>query len=188
MVNNQKVLGINQSIAVLNRLDRELIKELRKDLALAASPLVNAIKSNIPTYAPIRGFNHNGRTGWPKKPIKLQVRLTTSRSKRRQRTETVKIILNNAGVQIADMAGKRNSVKRSGSSRAYAKGNVIMRHKLNGQGEKMIEALSQTGRGRASRYVYPAVDKYAERIRMQIDRTVESAIIRGSQELNKKVA
>jgi hypothetical protein len=185
---NQKVLGINQSIAVLNQLDRELVKELRKDLALAASPLVNAIKANIPTSAPIRGFAHNGRTAWPQRPVKLQVKLLTSRSKRRQRTETVKIIMTNAGVEIADMAGKKNAVQRSGTTRAYAKGNVIMRHRLNGQGKFMIEALNQTGRGKASRYIYPAVDKYEQRIRMEIDKTIESAIIRGSEELNKKVA
>lgn len=185
---NQKVLGINESIAVLNQLDRQLVIDLRKDLALAASPLVNAIRANIPTSAPIRGFAHNGRTAWPTRPVKLEVKLLTSRSKRRQRTETVKIIMTNAGVQIADLAGSRNEIKRSGTTRAYAKGNVIMRHRLNGQGQFMIEALSQTGRGKASRYIYPAVDKYEERIRMEIDKTIESAIIRGSAELNKKVA
>jgi len=185
---NEKVLGVNQSIAVLNQFDRQIVKDLRKDLSLAASPLVNAIRANIPTSAPIRGFSHNGRTAWPKRPVKLQVKLLTSRSKRRQRSETVKIILTNAGVQIADLAGKKNDVKTSGTTRAYAKGNVIMRHKLNGQGKFMIDALNQTGRGRASRYIWPVVDKYKERITMEINQTIESAIIRGSAELNKKVA
>lgn len=188
IVSNQKILGINESIAILNKYEKSVIKDLRKELAVVASPLVNAIKSNIPDSAPIRGFAHNGRTAWPKRPVKLQVKLLTTRSRRRQQTETVKIIMTDAGVQIADMAGKRNAIKRSGYTRAYAKGGVIMRHRLNGQGQSMIEALSQTGYGRASRYIWPAVEKFEDRITMEIDQTLEKAILLGNKELQKKVS
>lgn len=188
MIVNTKVLGINESIAILNKYQKDVIKDLRKDLVQVATPLTNAIRANIPDSAPIRGFNHNGRTAWPKRPVKLQVKLLTTRSRRRQQTETVKIIMTNAGVQIADMAGKRNAIKRSGYTRAYAKGNVIMRHRLNGQGKYMIDALSQTGYGRASRYIWPAVEKFEDRITMEIDKTIEKSIILGNQKLQKRVA
>jgi hypothetical protein len=188
MIINPKVLGINQSLAILNKYQKDVVKDLRKDIAEVASPLVTAIRANIPTSAPIRGFSHNGRTAWPKRAVRIQVKLSTSRSKRRQRTATAKLIITNAGVQIAEFAGKRNDVKRSGMTRAYAKGNTIMRHRINGQGRFMIDALNSTGRGRAPRYIYPAVDKYRQRITMEIDKTIEESIINANKELQQKIA
>ena len=188
MIINQKVLGINQSLAVLNQYQRDVVKDLRKDISEVASPLVTAIKANIPNSAPIRGFSHNGRTAWPKRPVKIQIKLATSKSSRRQRTATAKIVITNAGVEIADMAGKKNKVQSSGLTRAYAKGNVIMRHRLNNQGRYMIDALSSTGYGRASRYIYPAVDKYEQRIRMEIDKTIEESIIKANTKLQQRIA
>jgi hypothetical protein len=188
MIINPKVLGINQSLAILNKYQKDVVKDLRKDIAEIASPMVTAIRSNIPNSAPIRGFSHNGRTAWPKRAIRIQIKLSTSRSARKQRTATAKLIITNAGVQIADMAGKANKIKTSGLTRAYAKGNTIMRHRINGQGRFMIDALNSTGRGRASRYIYPAVDKYQQRITMEIDKTIEESIINANRELQKKIA
>jgi hypothetical protein len=183
-----EVTGIREALNTLAKFDKELTKELRLDLAKVAQPLTSAILARIPTHPPIRGFDHKGRTSWPTKPVKVRTKLNTSTSFRQMRTSTVKIIISNGGVEIADMAGKRNDIKYSGMTRAYAKGSVIMSHRINGQGKSMIQALSSTGVGRASRYVYPAVDKYRDTITMEIDKTVQQAIKIGSERLKQRVA
>jgi hypothetical protein len=183
-----EIKGIREALNTLAKFDKELVKELRLDLARVAQPLSSAILARIPSHPPIRGFDHNGRTAWPKKPVKIRTKLNTSTSFRQMRTSTVKIIVSNGGVEIADMAGKRNDIKTSGMTRAYARGSVIMHHRLNGQGRGMINALSQTGVGKASRYVYPAVDKYKDTITIEIDKTVQQAIIRGNERMKQRVA
>lgn len=182
------VVGIREAIITLNKLDKKIVKDLRMDLAIAARPMVAAIRSNIPTSAPIRGFAHNGRTAWPKTAPKISTQLSTGRNRRGLQRSTVRIIMKNAGVEIADMAGRANKVKSSGMSRAYVRGGVIMRHRLNNQGRYMIDALSQTGYGRASRYVYPAVEKYMPTVQANVEKTIMSAIIEGNQELQKRIA
>lgn len=182
------VKGIREAITTIGKLDKTLVKDLRLDIAMAARPMVNAIRSNIPTSAPIRGFNHQGRTGWPKTQPRITTSLNTSRTRRGLQRSTVRVVIKNAGVEIADMAGKTNKI-RSGMSRAYVKKNtrVIQRHKLNNQGKYMIEALNQTGYGRASRYVYPAVDRFKPTIEANIEKTIAAFIINSNQELMKRV-
>lgn len=188
-----EVKGIREALNTLARFDKELVKELRQDLAKVSAPLTQRIRDAIPSSAPTIGFNHNGRTGWPKKQVQIRTNLNTSVGRRRLFSSTVRIIITNAGVQIADFAGNRNKIKTSGNTRAYAKGGVIMTHKINNQGKFLIEALNQTGIGRLggkyrSRYVWPTVDKYKDTITIEIDKTVQEAIIRGNERLKQKVA
>lgn len=183
-----EVRGLRETINILSRFDKELTKELRQDLAKVSAPLVTAIRSNIPSYPPIRGFKHSGRTAWPTGPVKIQTKLNTSRSRRGLEKTLVKISIINAGVEIADMAGQRNDVKTSGQSRSYAKGSVIMNHRLNSQGKYMIDALSQTGRGKASRYIYPVVEKFKDTITMEVEKTIFKFVTKGNERLKKRVA
>jgi hypothetical protein len=183
-----EVKGLREALNTLARFDKELVRELRLDLAQVAGPLTTAIRSNIPTYPPIRGFKHGGRTAWPTSPVKIKTKLNTSRSRRGMQKALVVISVENAGVEIADMAGRKNKVRTSGVSRSYVKGSVIMDHRLSGQGKSMIEALSQTGRGKASRYIYSAVEKYEKTITMEIEKTIALAIIKGNQRLQQKAA
>lgn len=193
MASEFEVRGVREALNTLSKFDKELVQELRRDLAKVSAPLTQRIRDAIPSSAPIIGFNHNGRTGWPKKQIQIKTKLNTSTGRRRLFSSTVRIVITNAGVQIADFAGSRNKVNTSGETRAYAKGGVIMRHRLNNQGKFMIEALSQTGIGKLgnkyrSRYVWPTVDKYKDTITIEIDKTVQDAIIRGNERLRQKVA
>lgn len=189
-----KVVGIREALNTLAKFDKDLVKELRQDLAKVSSPLISEIRSNIPSYPNIRGFNHNGRTAWPQSvgDVKIKTKLNTSRTRRGLQQSTVKISIINAGLQIADFAGNRNEIKTSGRTRSYRKGNVIMSHRLNGQGRFMIERLNETGIGRLnkvrrSRYIYPVVEKYVDTITMEIEKTVQQAIIKGNERLKKKV-
>lgn len=183
------VIGIRESILALNKVDKQIVKDLRLDLQQITAPLINQIRGFLPTSAPIRGFDHNGRTAWPKKPISIKTQLNSGISRRGLRRSTVRIVISNAGVEIADMAGRRNKIGK-GYSRAYVKsgGKSIMRHRLNGQGRYMIQALNFTGYGKASRYVWPTVEKYKGTITMEIEKTIAEAIINGNRELQRRIA
>jgi hypothetical protein len=50
----------------------------------------------------------------------------------------------------------------------------------------MIEALNRIGK--ASRFVYPVVEKYKKTIIEQIDKTIADAIIKGNENLKRKIS
>jgi hypothetical protein len=59
-----KIIGIAETVKALNAIDKDLVKEARKDLRTGAKPVAVAIKANIPTDAPLSGMVHSGRTAW----------------------------------------------------------------------------------------------------------------------------
>ena len=143
MASKYDVVGIPETIKVLRSIDKQIVNDARKDLRTGVMPVVNAIKANIPSEAPLRGMVHNGRTGW--NPAGIGVKTKTDFSKRAVKNESslVSIIVGGKGrsssgaaaFQIADMAGKK---KRGNTASGRA-----MISKLNAQRQ-------------ASRYAWPA--------------------------------
>jgi hypothetical protein len=143
MASKYDVVGIPETVKVLRSIDKQIVNDARKDLRTGVMPVVNAIKSNIPSEAPLRGMVHNGRTGW--NPAGIGVKTKTDFSKRAVKNESslVSIIVGGKGrsssgaaaFQIADMAGK----KRSGNTAS---------------GRAMISRLN--AQRQASRYAWPA--------------------------------
>ena len=143
MASKYDVVGIPETIKVLRSIDKQIVNDARKDLRTGVMPVVNAIKANIPSEAPLRGMVHNGRTGW--NPAGIGVKTKTDFSKRAVKNESslVSIIVGGKGrsssgaaaFQMADMAGK----KRSGNTAS---------------GRAMISRLN--AQRQASRYVWPA--------------------------------
>lgn len=56
--------GITEMVRTLNKLDKDVTKNLRNDLKEAVKPTAMSIASSVPTVAPLSGFNHSGRTRW----------------------------------------------------------------------------------------------------------------------------
>ena len=146
-----EIYGLDIVIKELNQTEPELVKQMRKDLVTEIKPLYQMIKSNIPTTAPLSGFNHYGRTGWKKNPVKVTGKAVTR--SRGQRTNLVSIRTTSAAVEIADMAGRRKN------------GNTP-------QGTAMIAAL-RSRFGAASRFVYPAVEKEIPKVRQSLIKIIE---------------
>jgi hypothetical protein len=139
-VANYHVVGINETVKQLRTIDKSIVNDARKDLRTGVAPVVNAIKANIPTQAPLRGMIHNGRTGWNSAGVPVKTKTDFSKRAQKNESSLVSIVVGGKGsgsaaFQIADLAGK----KRSGNSAS---------------GRAMISRLN--AQRQASRYAWPA--------------------------------
>jgi hypothetical protein len=124
----------------------------------------------------------NGRTAW------TGVRVNTVKDFRAtSRGSSARLVqlkaegFPGAGFEIADMAGRGTGRGRRPKSetRVYPYKGGSRSHKLNGQGQKMIENLG----GKASRYVFPAVESMMPEIEVKVLKSIEVA----AAEINRKL-
>lgn len=154
-----KITGIAETVKILNSIDKDIVKQARKDLRTGAQPLANSIKSAIPTEAPLRGMVHSGRTGWNPSGVSAKVKTNFSKKAERKGTSLVSIVVGGKGktgtgaaiFQIADMAGRK------------ARGKTP-------SGRAMIRSLN--AQKKASRYVYPAAERELPYVRDQVVATI----------------
>jgi hypothetical protein len=167
------LIGVKEVIQELNNLDKDLLRQMRREIITEIRPLYAVIKSRIPSTRPLSGFDHNGRTSW-NQPVRVTGKV--SYRTRQGRNSLVSIRTSSGAVQIADMAGKRNrfDVGREGSSRGFSAEYTIRgrrrRHRLNGQGAAMVRGLG----GTPSRYVWPAVEQFLPMITQKVKGIVDS--------------
>lgn len=178
----------NDLIRELNRVQPTVVKQLQKDYRQIAKPVQTAVKGAIPATPPTSGIHRNrpgssrsgfypvavpGRLTWganyqnKNKAVKSVLIKTPSpsrakRSMARYKTgvfSVARLAVDNAGVVLADMAGKSNKYTNKYSvTREYdysLSKTGKRKHKINGQGRAMIRALG----GRASRYVWPSAER-----------------------------
>jgi hypothetical protein len=140
---SMRVVGISEVTKTLRAIDKDIVNAARKDLRTGAKPVADAVRSNIPTEAPLSGMVHQGRTAWNRSGVKVNVKTNFTKRAETRGTYLVAVVAGApkdyakgaAAFQIADMAGR----KRKGNTRS---------------GRAMIRALNSSAR--ASRYVYPA--------------------------------
>jgi hypothetical protein len=190
MANTPQVYGAKEVIDELKRLESGAINEIRKDLRKAAEPIALSIRSYIPSAPPMSGFIHRGRTSWSPSNIKISVK--TNFSKRYAKNEYgivslwvggKKGTIGAAGLQIADMAGKANKVKYTGTSRKYSRnGNPEMTHKLRGQGKGLLDYLV----GTPSRYVWRAANLQLPKIQQEVLASLDSTFKRVNKNMQVK--
>ena len=198
-----RVTGVRETLQLLDAVQPGSIKELRKDVRRIAEPAVTAIRSNLPATAPLSGMNHYGRTryGGAKVRAELQLRdnkMSNTSSLIRLSVESPK---DAAGLEIADMAGRRTmkqgpklpyeykglgriggsgrqnpsrsrSVTRRGNSAPFS-------YRINGQGKAMVRNLGRT----PSRYVYPPLTIAILGVREQMIKTLDQYVGRINQKL-----
>jgi hypothetical protein len=154
-----KITGIAETVKILNSIDKEIVKQARKDLRTGAQPVANAVKANIPTEAPLRGMVHNGRTSWNPSGVTARVKTNFSKKAERRGNSLVSIVVGGKGksgtgaasFQISDMAGRKG------------RGNTA-------SGRAMIRKLN--AQKKASRYVYPAAEREIPYIQDQLVGTI----------------
>lgn len=184
-----EVYGVQDTIRKLQLFEPEMVKETRKDMRVAAEPVAASIRDYIPNEPPLRGMRHNGRTSWQPSSVKVNVRTDFSKRAFTREQSLVKIVVGGkkgtigaAGLQIADMAGRRNKVRTSGSTRQYTRNGTQMSHRLNGQGKSMIEYLNANW-GRASRFVWRAAELHVPRVQGTVLATLDRLMKETSQKL-----
>ncbi len=199
------VQGVREMIELLDAVQPDSVKELRKEFRQIALPVVSAIKSNIPSTAPLSGMNHYGRTRYAGANVKTELAL--SNSIRSQARPLATIVVESPeksgafGLEIADMAGRKTmmngpkltyeykGVGRVGGSgrqsptksrKVVRRGNTAeFSYRINGQGKAMIANLG----GIPSRYVYSALAGKEDELVADMQRTLDKY----SQKINYKL-
>jgi hypothetical protein len=135
-------------------------------------------------------YTNEGRLNWQgtgkfgesakgkgKNPKSLTISSAVRPSGRSLTTSIAKVIINSPAVSMADMAGRKGNGKSAGMSRSYSyrlrDGSVVnRRHRLSGQGRKMIEQL-RSEYGKASRFGWPALEKNVDKVSREIDQVLQ---------------
>jgi hypothetical protein len=143
-------------LKALKSIDPELRKAFVRRVKEIGKPVETAIKSNLPTIAPLSGMNNAGRLGWNVGKISNSTTLSfkATGSKTAEVTPLLSVRANSAATAMADIAGR----KGSGSTRA---------------GKVLIARLNAIRA--ASRYVWPAGEGASKGIEDQIQSTIDEA-------------
>lgn len=176
----QRVYGIDRTIRELKEVEPKAINALRKDLRIAAEPIAQTIKSGLPSEAPTRGMRHKGRTGWNISKISVKPKTNFSRRASARGYSIVSIWVGGkkgttgaAGLQIADMSGRRGNVRTSGRTKSYTKNGVETSHRINGQGRGLQKKL----RAAPSRYVWKKAEQQIPQISSEILLSLEKTSV-----------
>ena len=109
------VVGLKEALRDLNKLDRELRKEINRDIQRVVRPIAKILDERIPKTPPLSGWQTSGGKK-PWNPKKFTVR-TDARAPRRRPgrpmhpvLSVVRIASTGSTVAIADMAGKAGGV------------------------------------------------------------------------------
>jgi len=195
--------GVKETLRLLDAVQPGSIRELRKDIKRIAEPAVTAIRSNLPPVAPLSGMTHYGRTRYAGALVKSEVLLKDSKIS--QTSSLIRISVESpelaAGLEIADMAGRRTMVQGpqlpyqyKGRGRIGGSGRqsptrsrpVVRRgnskefsYRINGQGKAMVRNL----KGIPSRYVYPALPGLIFPMRDDMIKTLDAYVAKINQKL-----
>ena len=198
-----RVQGIKETLQLLDAVQPGAIKELRKDIRQIAEPAVSAIKSALPSTAPLSGMNHYGRTRFAGAKVNAQLLLG-----RAINSDTIPLVRlqvvspgDAVGLEIADMAGRKalgggsplpyeykgiGRMGGSGRQNPVRSRSVVRRgqtrsfsYRISGQGKAMIQNLGRN----PSRYVYPALEGRIPGIAADMLKTLDSYAARINQKL-----
>ena len=165
-----EVSGLKEALKEINKLDKKLRREITKDFEAAASPMVDAMRADVPQSPPLSGFANKSKTQWKRNETKnIKVKLDTRRARNRNMAKgaqyeslgVVKIRATSAGLSIFDMAGKKGDGDTP-------------------QGEAMVAALKRRF-GDPSRIMWPN----AERKWQEVETNLEPVVRRVSAELTR---
>lgn len=132
---------------------------------------------------------NNGRLNWQgtgnyekkvklsKGPKTVNISSAIKPSGRSLTTPIAKVIIMSPAVAMADMAGVRSRGRSGGTSREYTyrkrNGEIVKRrHRINGQGENMIDYLQQRF-GTPSRFGWWALERQIDDAARQIDKVLQ---------------
>lgn len=185
-----KFYGVKETIKLMRKVEPEMLKDMRKSIRTIAQPAVSAIKSRSPKVAPLSGMANNGRSGYTKPKVTIQVTPSARSSFGRTTANLVSISATGSGKQygfdIADMAGKANQPGKYRQTRKFVDprtGNIV-RRRINGQGVNLIDKLNSRG-GPASRYVYRSIEDKLPAIRTEVAKVIERTMDDFTRRINK---
>ena len=145
-----EVYGIRETLAEIRKVDQDLFFAIRAHMKRTGDLLGNRVINSSPMLGPTRGFrNHRGRTAWKPGTFKTEVSGRNARRGVTGATPLLSVKFGGAALNIADMAGKKNQVRKPVTD-FYDWRGTRRRHKVTTQGKAMISALGS----RPSRYIW----------------------------------
>ena len=170
-----EVYGIRETLAEIRNVDKDLFFAIRAHMKRTGDILGNRVIMSSPMTAPISGFrNHRGRTAWKPGTFKTVVSGRNARRGATGATPLLSVKFGGAAFNIADMAGKKNQVRKPVTD-FYDWRGTKRRHTVTTQGKAMISALG----ARPSRYVWSEAEGQLPMI--------QDSVLAGVQEYMNKV-
>jgi len=167
-----KVTGLDRAVRELNKVDKDIVKQLRKDMRQESSPILKEIVSEVDVQAPISGMRGSHRTAWSGVKGGFSFR-PNARSKAGGYVPIINMTLRSkgktAGFEIAEMAGSKNL--------AFSKNKA--------RGRQFVGILKQRSGSnfKAGRFGY---SEFLKR-RPEIQKTVIKIIDDFASQFNKKI-
>jgi hypothetical protein len=150
MQQSVEVYGIRETLAEIRKVDQDLFFAIRAHMKRTGDILGNRVITSAPITGPSSGFrNHRGRTAWKPGTFKTEVSGRNARKGITGATPLLSVKFGGAALNIADMAGKKNQVRKPVTD-FYDWRGTRRRHKVTTQGKAMISALGS----RPSRYIW----------------------------------
>lgn len=148
--------NVPATLRTLRKIDPELRKRVPEEIKSYAKPLVDTAKAALPTSAPLSGWTagrFRWRAGTVRNGVKLQFKGSRPKNAPAGSWPVLRLRQTNAAGAVFDIAGRRSS----GRTRS---------------GQIMIREL-EARHGRASRSIWPSVEKHADEIEKGIARIFE---------------
>lgn len=187
-----KVTGLQTAIRELNKVDKGIVRQLRKDMKSMLSPDAKELAASVPaTPPPISGFaNHTGRTRW--NGAKGSVSVTPSRIRKGKDVHPIVTIKltgegDSVGFDVAEMAGLRNLRWSASQTKPSTRnGQPWQRSHSRKQGKKLVQSLtaSATFKFKGGRFAYG----FFLRQRKGIEKKAIKVINSFAKKFNRKVS
>jgi hypothetical protein len=182
-----KVVGIPKLNKILTQAEQDFIKDLRAKAKTQMLPIASKVRSQIPTVAPIKGMDHNGRTQWavPKVTVYSNPRTRAKRGRNVAPIMGFRATSPSRAVGFAygELAGIRRKAPKPVSKGWYTTTvGGYHSYRVNGQGEAMIQRLEKI-QARPGRFFYRHVRKYLPELRQRMLGIVEDTV----KDLNRKL-
>lgn len=181
-----KPVGIPKLNKVLTDAEKQYVKDLRSKARAEMAPIASKVRSQIPTVAPIKGMEHNGRTQWALPKVSVY---TNPKARAKRGRNTVGLIGFRAnppsgavGFAYGELAGIRRKPPRPYSKGWNSTQIGFHSYRVNGQGEAMIQRLEKIA-VRPGRFFYRHVRKYLPELRERMRGIVEET----TKDLNRKL-
>lgn len=201
----------------LRKIKPSLVASLKRDFEKIAKPVQLSVQNSIPISPPTSGIHKKkpqktasgfyprtkpGRVTWganyqnkniPVRSVKIETPSATAARKAARKSKKdvasiARLRVDNAGVVLADMAGKtgkdvnKNLVTREYDYSRSATGFRV--HRINGQGRAMINALNRSNGRKASRFAWPGAEKALPKAKAQARIVLEKAYARINRKLS----
>jgi len=150
MQHSVEVYGVRETLAEIRKVDQDLFFAIRGHMKRTGDILGNRVIMSSPMTAPISGFrNHRGRTAWKPGSFKTEVSGRNARRGATGSTPLLSVKFGGGAFNIADMAGKKNQVRKP-VTEIYDWRGTRRQHTVTTQGKSMVSALGR----RPSRYIW----------------------------------